>query len=143
MTNNQTTSFEVEELVTYVTKHSFSEGFKSREFFNDIFGESEVKAIYPKNIFEEAFESLIFYVIHGKYISEVTKVKEKFTFVTTKLDLDKIVYERRATLGYESTLFLSLRNGAQFNFNALEDSSERWQDKYAQLIHGIYDELLK
>lgn len=143
METTETVAKQIEELVSRITGQGFSTGFDVRRFFGNIYGEDNIKFIYPKNIFEEDAETLVFYIAHGNCISVVSKKKSSFIFETHKLNVENLVLERQSDLRFGAELSLRLCNGTLFDFKSLVDSNGGWKERYAVLIQEIYDELVK
>lgn len=92
--NQVTASERIEELTNHIFRHTIFENFDVRGTFEKLFGEGKVTFIYPKNIFEKDSVEQIFYVFHGKFISEVKRSSERYEIETYPLYDVKIRYQR-------------------------------------------------
>ena len=126
------------------------EKFEVRKTFENIFGNSEINYIYPKYLFEEDSDEMIFYVLHGKSISEVKRfseansVSKHYIVETYPLAVVGIRYQWQEKLGRQGVnLELKLDNGKFFMFDSKEDSNQTWREPFTNIIQEIYNHLIK
>lgn len=156
MITNQTSIEKVEEITNHmVSEKSYNsyigyEKFQVRKAFEGIFGDSEIMYIYPKYLFEEVSDEMIFYVLHGKFISEVKRFSEAnsvsmhYIVETYPLTVAGISYKRQENLGRHAvSLELKVDSGKTFTFDSKEDSNQSWRAPFTNIIQEIYNHLIK
>lgn len=132
------------ELVNHALTTNAFEKFKLEESLNEIFKNDDITFVYPKNVFEEDAESRLFYVLHGKYFSEVTFRKDMRFVLTVPMKIKELRYAvqkkpERQGKGME----IVLASGDTYHLNSNEDCSANWTEMYSEYIGLIYNHLLE
>ena len=156
MITNENAVEKVEEITNHMISERNSNGFNSydkfdvRKTFEDIFRGSGINYIYPRYLFEDDSDEMIFYVLHGKYISEVKRYSEAnsiskhYIVDTYPLTVAGVSYQRQEKLERQGVnLELKLENGKSFMFDSKEDSNQAWRDSFTNTIQEIYNHLIK
>ena len=132
------------ELVNHALTTNTFEKFKLEESLNEIFKNDDIKFVYPKNVFEEDAESRIFYVLHGRFFSEVWFKKDMRYVFTQPLLLKGLKYSvQKKPERYGKGLEIVLPDGEPILLNSNEDCSANWTEMYSEYIGLIYTHLLE
>ena len=133
----------IEDLTNNLLTQRNFDSFDVRKLFGNIFGDSKITFIYPKNLFVENPEKQIFYVFHGDFISEVKQSMRNYQIDTYPLTIVEMRYQRPENLEREAIrLELQMNNGLMFTLDSKEDNNEPWRRTFTALIQDIYTNLI-
>lgn len=143
MYTQESAASRIEDLTNNLISQRSFENFDVRKLFRNIFGDSQISFIYPKNLFEENQEYQEFYIFHEKFISVVNRNEGNCQIETYPLNIKELRYQRSENLERETAkLELHMNHGLIFEFNSQEDNNESWKKTFTALIQDIYTNLI-
>lgn len=140
MAEKQKTLDRIDELINYKLKKDHFDTENIREILTGIFGDSEIKFIYPHNLYRVE-EDKVFYVFHGKFFSVVTKSQYGINVVTQPYEPSRLDYsvplDESKQLAF---LGIKLSSGETYIFDSSKDCIDDVKKTYTNLIHQIYQQ---